>query len=135
MTSVFLCDDIEELRQIVRRALESDPDLEVVGEAGDGFAGLAAIAALRPDVVLLDLAMPRMDGLEVIARLRERCPCSAIVGFSAYAAEGPVGQAFAAAVDRFVQKGAPLPSLRACLKEVAAAHKGRVRTVTRAAVE
>jgi DNA-binding NarL/FixJ family response regulator len=66
---IVLVDDQELFRGGVRVALDAQPDLEVVGEAGDGRAGLAAVDRLQPDVVLLDMRMPVMDGLETVRAL------------------------------------------------------------------
>jgi NarL family two-component system response regulator LiaR len=67
---VLLVDDHAVVRQGLRLLLESSPDVEVVGEAEDGAAALRHAATLRPDVILLDLLMPGMDGIETIRRLR-----------------------------------------------------------------
>src|ERR687885_819105 len=72
--TVYLCDDVADIRLLMRFALEEDPELRVVGEAGDGVAGVQGVAETQPDVVLLDLSMPQLDGLEVIARLRSVAP-------------------------------------------------------------
>lgn len=66
---VLIADDQEMVRRGLRRILESQPDIEVVGEAADGVAALEAARTLRPDVALVDIRMPRMDGLEVTRRL------------------------------------------------------------------
>ncbi|MFH8407930.1 response regulator [Streptomyces sp. NPDC018019] len=66
---VLIADDQEMVRRGLRRILENQPDIEVVGEAADGVAALEAARALRPDVALVDIRMPRMDGLEVTRRL------------------------------------------------------------------
>ncbi|MEV7600776.1 response regulator transcription factor [Kitasatospora sp. NPDC089797] len=66
---VLIADDQEAVRRGVRRILAAQPDIEVVGEAADGLAALELAAELRPDVALVDIRMPRMDGLEVTRRL------------------------------------------------------------------
>ena len=68
--SVFLVDDLAELRELIRFGIEADPGFEVVGEAGDGRAALEGIAETRPEAVLLDLSMPDMEGLEAIPHIR-----------------------------------------------------------------
>ncbi|MEU8510640.1 response regulator transcription factor [Kitasatospora sp. NPDC048722] len=65
----LIADDQEAVRRGVRRILEAQPDIEVVGEAADGVAAVELAARLRPDVALVDVRMPRMDGLEVTRRL------------------------------------------------------------------
>ncbi len=69
MIRVLLADDQHLVRQGIRSLLELVPDIEVAGEAPDGEEALAAIGRLRPDVVLLDVRMPRVDGIEVLRRL------------------------------------------------------------------
>ena len=71
---VLLVDDQKLMREGLRVLLELEPDLEVAGEAADGQAALESYAALRPDVVLMDIRMPGMDGVEATWRLRERWP-------------------------------------------------------------
>ncbi|MER7669639.1 response regulator transcription factor [Kitasatospora sp. NPDC096128] len=66
---VLIADDQEAVRRAVRRILDAQPDIEVVGEAVDGVAALELAAELRPDVALVDIRMPRLDGLEVTRRL------------------------------------------------------------------
>jgi DNA-binding NarL/FixJ family response regulator len=104
VTRVLLVDDDPALRQLLRLLLQRDPRLEVVGEAGDGAAGLAAIADLDPDVVLLDLAMPGRNGFEVLAELdgRARPAVAVVTGFDDPALRE---QALAAGAVAFLVKG------------------------------
>lgn len=71
---VFLADDHAVLRSGLRMLIDSQPDLEVVGEAGDGEDTLRQAQQLQPDIILLDLNMPGMDGLKTLPRLREVLP-------------------------------------------------------------
>jgi two-component system response regulator DevR len=72
--TVFLLDDHEVVRRGVRDLLESEPDIEVVGEAGTAASALARIPALRPDVAVLDVKLPDGDGVSVCREIRSRMP-------------------------------------------------------------
>jgi len=120
---VFLCDDVPELRALLRYTFEDDPDLEVVGEAGDAVTGVELITALKPDVVLLDLSMPGLDGLEAIPLIRERSPGSGIIVFSGFAAERMSEAALKQGADRYLEKGEPLDLVRDQVHEVAEARR------------
>ncbi|QFU87098.1 response regulator transcription factor [Amycolatopsis sp. YIM 10] len=74
MISVFLVDDHEVVRRGVAHLLESDPDLEVIGEAGTAAQAMARIPALRPDVAVLDVRLPDGNGVELCRDLRSRLP-------------------------------------------------------------
>jgi DNA-binding NarL/FixJ family response regulator len=76
---ILLVDDQRLMREGLRILLELEPGLKIVGEAGDGHAGLDAYEALQPDVVLMDVRMPGMDGVEATWRLRERWPDARVV--------------------------------------------------------
>ena len=76
---VLLVDDQRLMREGLRILLGLEPDLEIAGEAGDGNGALAAYEALQPDVVLMDVRMPGMDGVEATWRLRQRWPEARIV--------------------------------------------------------
>src|SRR4051812_33740898 len=86
-TRVFLCDDALDLRELFRMILEEEADLEVVGEAGDGREGVEGVRETVPDVVLLDLAMPVMDGLEAIPEIHALGLGTRIIVLSGYANE------------------------------------------------
>jgi DNA-binding NarL/FixJ family response regulator len=108
---VFICDDVEEVRLLVRSALEGDPDMAIVGEASDGVAALEGIRASRPDVVVLDLAMPQTDGLEVLRALRTTEPGIRVVVFSGLGDAETTEAVRRLGASRFVPKGAPLADL------------------------
>ena len=90
---VLLCDDAEGFRALMRSSLEEDPSIEIVGEAGDGAAGVDAAAELQPDDVLLDMSMPRMGGLQAIPKMRRRAPGTSIIGLSSLSASRMAGAA------------------------------------------
>ncbi|MFL5840787.1 MAG: response regulator [Thermoleophilaceae bacterium] len=116
---VFLVDDVKELRMLVRMALEDDPEIEVVGEASTGREGVEGVAATQPDVVLLDLSMPDMDGLEAIPLMRERAPEARLVVLSGHEAGRVSLEALGQGATRYVNKAADLDTIRATVHEVA----------------
>jgi two-component system invasion response regulator UvrY len=117
---VVICDDVAELRALVRAQLEADGDISVVGEAGSGIEAIGVIEEERPELVLLDLSMPDMDGLEVLAKLREAAPETRVVVFSGFVA-GPLGRrAVALGAYDYVEKGAPADELRRAVRAAAA---------------
>lgn len=77
--SVFLVDDHTLVRRGFRRLLEDEPDIRVVGEAGDGHEAIDAVAALKPDVVVMDFALPSMNGAVATRRIRELSPHTVVL--------------------------------------------------------
>jgi DNA-binding NarL/FixJ family response regulator len=110
--SVFLVDDVPELRELIRLGIEDDPEFEVVGEAGDGRTALDGISETRPAAVLLDLSMPDMDGLEAIPEIRSLQPEIAIVVLSGFSADRMAAHATERGADGYVEKGTPVTELR-----------------------
>jgi DNA-binding NarL/FixJ family response regulator len=116
---VFLCDDVAEIRVLMRFTLEEDSRIEVVGEAADGESGVAGVVETRADVILLDLSMPGMDGLEAIARLREVAPDTGIVVLSGFSAGRLREASLDAGADRYLEKGEPGEVIRDAVLDVA----------------
>jgi len=77
--SVLVVDDSASVRAVLRRFLARDPELRVIGEAADGEAAVEGVLRLRPDVLLLDLAMPKLDGFGVLAALAGRAPVPTVI--------------------------------------------------------
>ena len=84
MIRVLLADDADDMRFLLRIALETDGRFDVVGDAADGEEALELISVQNPDVVVLDMAMPKMDGLEVLAEMRNRGYESKVLAFSGF---------------------------------------------------
>ena len=119
MISVVVCDDVPELRKLARAVLEESGEMEVVGEAADGREAVEVIERHQPDVVVLDLSMPELDGLEAIPLIHQVAPKAEIVIFSGFE-EGKVAEvALRLKASRYVRKGAPLEELRTAVKELA----------------
>jgi NarL family two-component system response regulator LiaR len=81
---ILIADDHAFVREGTRRILEQEPDLEVVAEAGDGEEAVKLACDLKPDVALVDVAMPRIDGIEATRRIKALCPAVAVLVLSAY---------------------------------------------------
>jgi CheY-like chemotaxis protein len=108
-------DDTSDIRELLSLVLTRSGML-VVGEASDGQAGIDVVRAERPDVVLLDLAMPVMDGVEALPIIRELVPDARIIVLSAFA--GAVSeQVLEWGADGYLQKGTPLKEIIAFLEE------------------
>lgn len=101
----LLVDDAVDLRMLIRRALEASGRYEVVGEANDGIEAIAQASELDPELVLLDLSMPRMDGLEALPRLRVVSPAAAIVVLSGHTRGLAEEAALAAGAVAYLEKG------------------------------
>jgi two-component system, chemotaxis family, chemotaxis protein CheY len=116
--SVVVCDDVPELRRLLREVLEEDKGMHVVGEAADGREAVEVIERLQPDVVILDLSMPELDGLEAIPLIHQVAPAAEICIFSGFE-EGKVAEvALRLKASRYVRKGAPLEDLRNAVREL-----------------
>ena len=122
--SVFLVDDVPELRELIRFGLEQDPGFEVVGEAGDGRSALEAIAEIRPAAVLLDLSMPDMNGLEAIMEIRRNDAEIAIIVLSGFTADRMAPPTLERGADRYVEKGTPIQELREATRTAVEERRG-----------
>jgi two-component system response regulator DesR len=110
---LLIADDRARTRRALRALLAAYPDLAVVGEAVDGEEAVAAVERLRPDLVVLDVRMPRLDGVAATARIKARWPAVRVVAHSL--AIERRGDALAAGADAFVPTGAPTSELLAAL--------------------
>ena len=108
---VLVVDDAEDLRALLHIKLDRCDGFEVVGEAEDGVDAVEQATRLQPDLVLLDVAMPRMDGLEALPLIRQAVPGVRVVVLSGFNEETMAENALAAGAERYVVKGAPLREL------------------------
>ena len=123
MIRVLVVDDHTLFRQGIVGLLDSQPDIEVVGQAGGGRAGLAAAVELSPDVVLMDISMPGMSGLSVTADIRARRPATNVLILTIHDREDYLYQALRAGASGYVLKGADIHDL---LDAVRSAARGEV---------
>jgi DNA-binding NarL/FixJ family response regulator len=122
--SVYLVDDLEELRELIRLGMEGDPGFEIVGEAGDGRTALEGIAETDPEAVLLDLSMPDMDGFAAIPDIRLGNPDTAIIILSGFAIERMGPRAMERGADAYIEKGTPIQEIRETVRAVVEARRG-----------
>ena len=115
---VLVVDDAANLRELLTVLLDVEDDFEVVGTAADGVQALEKAESLNPDIVLLDLAMPVMDGLQALPGLRERLPLARIVIFSGFEHEALAREALAAGADAYIEKGTSVMQLVARLRQL-----------------
>jgi DNA-binding NarL/FixJ family response regulator len=115
---VLVVDDAANLRELLTLLLDTEDDFEVVGTASDGAQAAEMAKALHPDIVLLDLAMPVMDGLQALPDLRRTLPEAIIVIFSGFEQGTLVEEALAAGADAYLEKGASVTQLVDLLREL-----------------
>ena len=116
---VLVCDDSEAFRALLRYTLGEDPGIEVVGEAADGMAAIQAAERLQPDVVLLDLTMPILDGMDAIPAVLERAPATQVVALSGWRAERMEQAALDQGAIAYVEKSDDVEALRAAVRAAA----------------
>jgi two-component system, NarL family, response regulator NreC len=122
-TTITLADDHSIIRKGLRLILEAEPDLEVIGEAADGLEAAQLVERLKPDVLLLDLMMPGLSGLEVTRQVRRRSSRTRVVVLSMHGAEGCVLEALRAGAMGYVLKGSEPDQLITAIREAAAGRR------------
>lgn len=120
---VVLVDDADDLRSLLARLLERDGRFEVVGHASDGAEGIRVVAAHRPDLCVLDLSMPVMDGLEALPRIREASPDTKVVVLSGLDADQMAATAVRLGASGYVEKGSAFDRLADTLAGIADNHR------------
>jgi DNA-binding NarL/FixJ family response regulator len=118
---LLIVDDHPVVRQGLRTFLGTRPDFEVVGEAGDGETAVAEAARLRPDVILMDLVMPGVDGLEAIGRIRATDPGARILVLTSFASADQVLPALRRGAAGYLLKDAAPAQVEAAIRAV---HRG-----------
>jgi len=110
-TKILLVDDVESVRWDLRTLLTLSGDLEIIGEAADGLEAIRLTESLQPDVVLMDLEMPLMDGYEATRLIKALCPLCKIVALTVHSYDEARKKASWSGVDAFIVKGAPVESI------------------------
>lgn len=117
---MLLADDLPQIRSILRRALEKDGRFEIVGEADNGTEAVQKAVALKPDALVLDLAMPGLDGMEAIPQVLESAPGTKIIVLSGSVELAP--DVLRAGAHGFFEKAAPPQELAATIADLVARH-------------
>ena len=123
MTKIVLADDHHVVRQGLRSLLEAEPDFSVVGETGDGVEAAQLAERLRPDVLVLDLMMPGLNGLEVTRQVSQRSPQTRVVILSMHANEAHVLEALRAGAAAYVLKESTSAELVRAVHEAVAGRR------------
>ncbi len=135
MTTVLIADDQALVRVGLRKILESEPELSVAGEASDGEEAVEAVRRLRPDVVLMDIRMPVLDGIEATRRIVATRSGVRVLMLTTFGLDGYVYDALRAGASGFMLKDAPPEEIVAAVRIVASGEALLAPAVTRSVIE
>ena len=135
MTRVVIADDQGLVRVGLRKILDVEPDLEVVGEAHDGRQAVEQVGRLAPDVVLMDVRMPVLDGIAATREIAVRHPGSRVLMLTTFGLDAYVYDALRAGASGFMLKDAPPEEIAAAVRMVARGEALLAPAVTRAVIE
>ena len=121
-TRVLLVDDESLVRRILKQILTSYPDMELVGEAATGYEAVAAVERLQPDIVVMDIRMPGLDGIAAAREIRLRYPDVKVIGLSEYAYGYNTDAMEKAGAVGVYQKSNAFEELYPAIKRVTAVH-------------
>jgi two-component system response regulator NreC len=123
MTTIVLADDHHVVRQGLRALLEGQPDFQLLGEAGDGLEAIQLTERLKPDVLIIDLMMPSLNGLEATRQISQRSPHTRVVILSMHANEAYVLEALRNGAAGYVLKDSSAADLVRAVREVVAGRR------------
>lgn len=123
MPTIILIEDHEVVRRGLRAVLEAEGDLEIIGEAADGVSAVALAEAHKPDVVITDLMIPGLNGLEVTRQISQRSPHTRVIVLSMHANEAYVVQALNNGAAGYVLKDASTADVIHAVREALAGHR------------
>jgi DNA-binding NarL/FixJ family response regulator len=120
---VVIADDAADIRMLIRFALDQDGRFDVVAEAADGLEALDVLGRTKTDALLLDLAMPRMDGLEVLEVLHGQEQPPPVVVFSGFTSQDMIDRAMSLGASSYIDKGTDIRTVPDILAEAVAARQ------------
>jgi DNA-binding NarL/FixJ family response regulator len=132
---VLAADDHAVVRVGIAAMIANEPGIALVGEATNGREAVERYAALRPDVVLMDLRMPELDGVAAMERIRRDDPQARIIALTMYEGDVDIHRALSAGAAGYLLKGVPAAELMAAIRDVAAGRRALPAAVTRALAE
>ena len=135
MTRVLIADDQALIRVGVRKILDAEPETTVVGEAADGDDAVAEARRLRPDVVLMDIRMPVLDGIEATRRIVGDLPATRVLILTTFGLDNYVYDALRAGASGFMLKDAPPEEIAAAVRIVASGEALLAPAITRSVIE
>lgn len=135
MIRAMLVDDQEMVRVGFRMILQSEPDITVVGEAGDGAVAVQLVPQAQPDVVLMDVRMPRLDGIEACERIRREHPDVRVMMLTTFDLDDYVHAALRAGASGFMLKDAPAEQLVDAIRIIAGGDALLAPSVTQALID
>jgi DNA-binding NarL/FixJ family response regulator len=118
MNKIYVIEDQNILRELVCRLVEGMPGYELMGDSGDGLEGLNACKRLKPDLVIVDIMVPSLNGLEIVRQLRKELPHVKLLIFSAYSSRERVQSAMKSGVNGIVHKNASIEELEKGIQRV-----------------
>jgi DNA-binding NarL/FixJ family response regulator len=135
MTSILIADDQALVRVGLRKILEAEPETSVVGESSDGEDAVAQARRLRPDIVLMDIRMPALDGIEATRRIVSAQPGTRVLILTTFGLDTYVYDALRAGASGFMLKDAPPEEIAAAVRIVASGEALLAPAVTRTVIE
>jgi DNA-binding NarL/FixJ family response regulator len=135
MTDVLIADDQALVRVGLRKILDNEPEMNVVGEAGDGQDAIAAARQLQPDIILMDIRMPVLDGIEATRRIVGDRPAARVLILTTFGLDTYVYEALRAGASGFMLKDAPPEEITAAVRIVARGEALLAPAITRAVIE
>jgi two-component system, NarL family, response regulator NreC len=135
MVNIFLADDHDIVRRGLQAILAAESDFKVVGQASDGLAAIEKVQALQPDILVLDIMMGGVNGLEVTRQLSKKCPKTGIVILSMHSNEAYVLEALRSGAKAYILKDNATEDLVRAIREVAAGRRYLSAPLSERAIE